>query len=353
VSAITPQHRSFRRLLKDAYVTFLHRAGLLRWARSRAARSGIVVLTFHRVLHDAEYDSTVAEPGMLTRADTFEALLQYLRGQCQWISVADGMPDNGESSCPRVAITFDDGWKDNLDVALPLVQRYSGSFTVFLCPELLSSGKIFWTEAVANLWRDSRVARQSATMENIWQRCFDTTCPADSLHTLIAKLKQLPQPQRDHFISELTIALAPHSSEMPGSRQLLNWQEIGEMAQSGISFGSHTDTHQILTAVSEPVAEQELSSSRNAIAEKLQECSLFAYPNGDWSERVRMIVGRCGYQKAFVNQPGIWKSETNLLSIPRVNLWEGNLTDFQGRFSIAQAEYCIFWKALRSSPPNQ
>jgi peptidoglycan/xylan/chitin deacetylase (PgdA/CDA1 family) len=303
------------------------------------------------VLRDTDYDSATSEPGMMVRAGNFEALLRYLSEQCTCLSAENGIPNACKSSRPRVAITFDDGWKDNLDVAWPLAQRYKVPVTIFICPELISSGKTLWTETAAALWRVAQCTHQQETLESIWQRSFNAACPDGPLHNLMGALKEVPPETRDKFISECAVALGPHAADLSQSaaRHLLDWTEIFGMAESGVSFGSHTDTHQILTRVAEPAAMKELTSSRATIAQKLKECSMLAYPNGDWSEAIRTLVARCGYQKAFVNQPGIWKQETHPLSIPRINIWDGKLTDKRGLFSIAQLEYSIFWKALRSS----
>jgi peptidoglycan/xylan/chitin deacetylase (PgdA/CDA1 family) len=120
------------------------------------------------------------------------------------------------------------------------------------------------------------------------------------------------------------------------------------MASAGIAFGSHTNTHPILTGIPPTDVVHELKDSKKAIEAELHSCPWFAYPNGDWSPAVRALVAQSGYQAAFANSPGIWEANRNRLSIPRINLWEGSLAGFSGRFSRIALEYAIFWKAYRA-----
>lgn len=340
------QLRRLRPVIKDAYINLLRVTGLLRWARRRVARRGIVVLTLHRVLRDGDYDSMTAEPGMAVRESTFEALLQYLKTRCESQKAETCTPGPAPNARPRVALTFDDGWKDNLEVAWPLGQKHQADFTIFVCPELVSGSQTFWTEEVAALWQEARRTCQEGVVQQVWQRCFNHSIPASSPQGIISKLKQASADARRQFIHELTHALGLEQKNGNSQTPLLTWAEIKRLANFGVSFGSHTATHQILTRIPEATALIELSSSRAALAEKLNECSLLAYPNGDWSESVRMLAARCGYEKAFINHPGVWTNETHPLSIPRVNLWERHLTNSSGHFSEAHLEYSIFWRAL-------
>ena len=173
---------------------------------------------------------------------------------------------------------------------------------------------------------------------------------SSSLDGLIDDLKKLDKPARNTFITELRIALgsaAPEEKDETG--EFLSWTEINQMVELGVLFGSHTNTHQILTATPPVEATKELRDSRNIIESKLGSCSLLAYPNGDWSPPVRDLAEDSGYQYAFANSPGVWGAETHHFSVPRINIWEGKLTNKNGQFSKREFEYAVFWKAYRAS----
>jgi len=169
----------------------------------------------------------------------------------------------------------------------------------------------------------------------------------DTADALIQHMKHADPKQREALIQSLQASLAGSMNGHSSSAQLLDWSEVKEMANAGIVFGSHTNSHQILTEVPAAEAREELTESRKAIETRLDSCAWFAYPNGDWSESLRDLVAHSGYEAAFINSPGVWRRSSNRFSIPRVNVWEGSLTSPSGRFSRMALEYAIFWKAWR------
>jgi peptidoglycan/xylan/chitin deacetylase (PgdA/CDA1 family) len=131
--------------------------------------------------------------------------------------------------------------------------------------------------------------------------------------------------------------------------RLLSWHQLQQLQAEGVCFGSHTVTHPILTARSAPEVACELKQSRSAIRDRLGDTLLIAYPNGDANELVTQEARRAGYQYGFSNTAGIWNGATDPFLVPRVNLWDGKLTDGKGRFSRDHLEYSIFWKAMRAA----
>jgi hypothetical protein len=171
-----------------------------------------------------------------------------------------------------------------------------------------------------------------------------------SADALIQSLKHVSPKDREARIARLQAALEPYTERAATAKeQLLTWSDVKEMASAGISFGSHTNTHAILTDIPGRDAVQELTESKSAIETELSTCAAFAYPNGDWSPQIRDLVAQSGYQAAFINSPGIWQGHGNRFSIPRINVWEGSLAGLRGRFSRLTLEYAVFWKAYRAS----
>lgn len=129
----------------------------------------------------------------------------------------------------------------------------------------------------------------------------------------------------------------------------MTWEQIAELRAHGVTFGSHTSTHEILTTLPAALAEQEIVSSREAIQQRLGgSCHLFAYPNGNYSEEVRDLVANAGYKFAFLDQePGVWTQDCDPLLIPRVNVCEYHLVDSNGNFSPLIFDYAVVWSAAR------
>jgi peptidoglycan/xylan/chitin deacetylase (PgdA/CDA1 family) len=129
----------------------------------------------------------------------------------------------------------------------------------------------------------------------------------------------------------------------------MTWNNVLELAQGPVSFGSHTYSHELLPRIPLEKAKQELNDSKRMVEAKLgKPCTLFAYPNGDFSPEVRALVADAGYKLAFINRPGAWLENTDPLLIPRVNLWEGSVVDRSQRFSSLAFRYVALWKAYRA-----
>jgi len=359
---LTRLPQSARRLLRRLYVRVLYFSGLLWWAKSRVARNGVLVLTLHRVLPEAEFDRVDCQKGMLVRAATFDGLLGYLRTHCECLPLLQpgGVPAApGGSSRARVVLTFDDGWRDNYEIAMPLARKHEVPFTVFLCTGFVEGRESFWPAAVVKLWRASERTGRLEQLRALWRAGIPGASEQRNdlggligglIDDLIDDLKPLAAARRSAFIDEAA-ALAGDGPSLPQNDcrdEFLTWEQIREMAKQGISFGAHSDTHRILPKIPSGEALTELQVSKASIESNLKNCSLLAYPNGDWSETVRVLASQCGYRFAFANSPGVWNAETNPFSIPRVNIWEGKLAGDDGKFSRMEFEYAAFWRSHRA-----
>jgi len=359
MSQVLSNKQKLRRFARAAWVRFLALSGLLRWAEWRLARRGaIVVLTFHRVLSDAEFAATDSPHGMLLKGDTFDDLVDCVRRRFAPVSLAE---ENGH---PRqagkrvaIALTFDDGWQDNFVHAAPIAARHKVPLTIFICPALVGMELPFWPERVMGLWRAAEERGMSAKFSELCAEVRQlsgtpTTPPGEETpETLVELLKKLSSQHRSNAIvrmQELVGTAAP-TSRIPGLDSTMTWHNVQELAQAAVSFGSHSYSHELLPRISLQHAEREIGDSKRALEEKMSKpCTLFAYPNGDSSPEVRNLVSAAGYKLAFINRPGAWVDNTDPLLIPRVNIWEGSVVGPSQRFSALAFRYVVLWKAYRT-----
>lgn len=351
-----------RRQLRWAWIYALYYTGLLRWARRRiSSRSGIIVLTFHRVLEDSGLRQTDSPAGMIVRRETFEHLLRFLQENCEVVDLLSppifGTTANGY---PRIAITFDDGWKDTAEAAFPLAQRHQLPFTVFLCPDLVGQPVPFWPEKVLRTWRKAVACpAEQQRLATIFARfsLSEKTEPVSRVvgEQLVARLKGLPAEERQKVVAEVTNGQRVAASRSPqdGIDATMNWEDVTRLSSQQIAIGSHTVNHELLTTLPNPQADREIRDAKQKIENRVHcECRLFAYPNGSWSPQIRQLVEQAGYTHAFSNQPGVWTTSTDACLIPRVNIWEGSVVGPSGRFSPVVFEYAVFWKSHRAETRN-
>jgi len=305
----------------------LRASGMLRLARKWVQRHGSIVLTFHRVLTDSELQQTASLGGMIVRRQTFADFLKYASQQCEFTDL-QYEPEWESNGKLKLAVTFDDGWADNAESAYPIASQYHVPLVIFIVPEKIGTALPFWPERTA-------VA-------------LDRAGRTDSIQRSIEELKGLRVQERETRINQM-LGTGGAVESSAAVDKTMTWEKIAELHAGGVTFGSHTSTHEILTMVPAAQAEQEIVSSRKAIQQKLGgSCHLFSYPNGDCSEDVQALVTRAGYKFAFLNQePGVWTRDCDPFLIPRVNACEYHLVDSKGNFSPLIFQYAVVWSAAK------
>jgi len=358
MNASAERNPSIRKLLRWGWVYFLYSTGLLARARRRIAAScGIVVLTFHRVLGHAEFERTDSPSGMTVRSATYERLLQHVAANFDVVDLAEMPPNwNVKSSRPRLAITFDDGWKDTYDIALPISRKYGVPISIFVCPGLAGISLPFWPERVTRAFRAAM--HSPGVKKRLVEICVEEQLPINGSGAMLSRqcadavisaLKGLATKRRDEIVQKFELAAEACNIPIAAMDAAMTWEDTADAAERGAQIGSHTQTHQILTTLDSPQAQAELADSKRAIENQLKRnCLCFAYPNGSWSPEVRDSVIRAGYSHAFLNEVGIWTQHSDSWLIPRVNVWEGTFEGPSGRFSRVAFEYAAFWRCYRA-----
>lgn len=324
-----------RPAVRRLWIHFLKASGCFWWAKRSLRRQGAtVVLTLHRVLDDFTFDRTGSLPGIVLREETFRNLVEYVSERHEAVDTSDVAPG---AACKklRIVFTFDDGWSDNLNSALPVARAYRIPFIVFVCPGLAGSPTPFWQEQViANLRLSSH-----------------PLSPA-KINCIIEDLKRSREDERGPRIVEVLekYGVTSESARPFGGDSTLSLEEIAAMHGEGVAFGSHTQTHQILTCTTADAVRREVRESRTAIEKTVGgDCKVFAYPNGNWSQEVKQILAEEGMELAFTTEPGAWTADCDPLAIPRVNVSESNVVDWNGEFSSTMFDYSTIWKAWRGA----
>ena len=325
-----------RHVAQYLWVRFLYLSGALWWAKRELKRHGaIVALTLHRVVDDECFSHTHSLPNIIVRKSTFRSLAQYVARNYAAVDVLQVQP-GAASGRLRVAFTFDDGWRDNFESALPVLKEFGIPATVFLCTGLMGRNTPFWPEQVRGTL--------CASLRRSYGKRADRLIEA-----LIESLKYGPAEARESHLELLLLQTGGEPAAFYECDATLAWEQIVEMRRQGIQFGSHSHTHQILTSVRLDSARTEASQSKLAIEDALQEpCNSFAYPNGNCSPEIRALISEAGYSLAFTTKRAAWLPETDRLAIPRSNVQEEDLVGLRGRFSAAMFEYATFWKVWQS-----
>jgi peptidoglycan/xylan/chitin deacetylase (PgdA/CDA1 family) len=213
---------------------------------------------------------------------------------------------------PRVALTFDDGLRNNVTVAYPILARLGLPATFFVCPRIAERGRWLWNHEVRQrLMRINEPARQ-----RLAQRLGHRSGEVESL---VGWMKALELGARERA-EALVRAATPHFSPSDAEREefdVASLEDLRALNPEIAQVGSHTLTHPILTSLSSSDLEAEVGSSRRELEAALRRpVDFFAYPNGDHDAQARACVRR-HYRGAVTTMEERLSSASDLHLLPR------------------------------------
>jgi peptidoglycan/xylan/chitin deacetylase (PgdA/CDA1 family) len=319
--------------LKTQLANLLSTTGILAITRILDDRHNDLVLTLHRVLPDQEcrkcYDQHLV---LSTRV--FEDLLIYLQQHCQVVSLNTLLTGSRASNdVQRIALTFDDGWRDTFMHAFPLLVRYRIPATVFICTSLIGS---------CGMLPEERLAR-------IFDHCTANDCiPSFLQHLTVWGGAERLSASEDWRSFTRTIPMTAKLSltthlegvyglERTQEEHLMNWEDVQTMAACGIEIGSHTANHATLSVENRLSIERELKDSRDVIALKLGASPRYlSYPDGAHNQSVTLLAEEAGYSHAFTSAYGSIDFKEKPFALPRIAMDSTLIMDETGRLNPAR-----------------
>jgi len=299
--------------------TAIHNA-MRRGARrlQRAMQPTGMILLYHRVA------TLPRDPQMLAvQPKHFEKQMIWLRANRQPMHLHDLAARARDGRLPRhaVAVTFDDGYADNLHEALPILERHDMPATVFIATAHLASPREMWWDRLdAALLRDQDAGwHVLGDEDNARQRGYRTACEA---------LRPLPVTERDARVEDI----AGHFPPRPTHR-LLGADEIAQLAQHPlITVAAHTHDHPQLSALPLEQQREQIQRSRRILEEITDDAvTAFSYPYGSRSAYTAgtvALVADLGFDLACSNFPGVVTRTTNRHQLPRVLVRDGSADVF-------------------------
>jgi len=308
----------------------LYHSGLLgpvtRAVTHAASRPRLPILSFHRVNDDQD----PFLPSLPTAV--FAARMAYIARHYQVLPVEELALRLRQGRAPRngLALTFDDGYRDNLTHVAPILKRLGLPATIFLVTGFIGSPNALWFDRVAMAFKIA-TARRVAVGHG---RMFGLSTVQERLLALdaaLAHLKRVPDEDRLLAVEHLITALHQGAPERP-KRLMLNWDEVGALRGLGFSIGAHTVSHPILSRLAPARAWEEIEGSKTAIEKAVGEApTAFAYPYGgvgDYNDTVKDLVRAAGFTCAVTTRRGLNDIDTPVLELRRGGPWEHHLPTY-------------------------
>jgi peptidoglycan/xylan/chitin deacetylase (PgdA/CDA1 family) len=294
--------------------------------RQRRAKGRALILMYHRVSPEADYLGLCVEPAL------FEQQIALLRRRARVLRLAEVVARlrQPEPLAEDIAaITFDDGYRDNLEVALPILARQAVTATVFV-----TTGFVDGTarpagdrllEALQTLWaRRTNVAAErlgDGATASLVRQTLASPGSVESLHLLRQRLKRIPADEMERLLANLEQLAGIQPSR---SARMLDWAEVRRLASQGVEIASHTVSHAILSRLPAAAAAQELRDSKQRLEEATgTTVKGFAYPNGladDFTSEHVNLLRQLGYEYACTAVRGVNRPGSDPLRLRRIGV---------------------------------
>ena len=297
------------------------------------ARGRLTVLIFHRVLR--EPDSLFPDE---VDAARFDAMLGWIRHWFQVLplDVAARRLSDGSLPARAAALTFDDGYADNHDVALPLLRKHGLPCSFFIATGFLDGGRM-WNDTLIESVRRARLAEldlrglHGVGGEDLGSHALaDTASRRAALASLIERVKYLAPDDRLTCVQ----AIAERAEVKPPTDLMMSSAQVRALRSAGMQIGAHTVNHPILATLDQQAAADEIERSRTTLEGLLGErVALFAYPNGkpgtDYRPDVHpALVRELGFDAAVSTRWGAASRSDDLYQIPRFTPWDRGRSRF-------------------------
>jgi peptidoglycan/xylan/chitin deacetylase (PgdA/CDA1 family) len=238
---------------------------------------------------------------------------------------------NRDSIRRCVAITFDDGFRDNYENAYPILRKVNVPATVFLATHCVETGAAPWFIKLRYVFMKTAKTDYQPVLNgksiSLQMRTKEEKYAASEI--IMTYLKHCSDGERISLLNRLVEELGIR--DFGGLDNLmLNWDQIREMSEHGISFGAHTVSHPVLAAIPIDEAEREISESKKTIEGRIgKPVGSFAYPFGkrdDYKPEIFPILERLQFRCAVTTETGINNYSTSPFELNRFVPWELSMT---------------------------
>jgi peptidoglycan/xylan/chitin deacetylase (PgdA/CDA1 family) len=247
---------------------------------------------------------------------TMDEVVERLRGHKprQWLD-------------PFIAITLDDGYRDNLENAVPLFRQHDVPFTIYVAPGLVDGQAMLW-------WEDLEAviaARERFVLHSPKGNVdFDVSTPAKKRHVFAELLRfltsEVDEDQQRRIVSELAWQAGVDPARHRAA-SIMNWREIVELARDPLcTIGAHTVHHFALARLSDSRADSEMVEGMRILEMELGELPRhFAYPYGyraSAGSREFRLAREAGFKSAVTTRHGVLYPghSDHLHALPRISL---------------------------------
>ena len=286
----------------------------------------VAILRYHSI-HDGNNNDYVS-PNITLSPIQFQRQIRYFSRKYRIVSmdmVADCIRNRKPFPKKAVAVTFDDGYRDNY-IAYQILKKFGAIGTFYVVAGCIGQGEPLWLFEVIYLIRNT--ARKECELFVSGRTVSLPLSSEMQKRTAMRKVNKLiksnDRPVREIVLEQLRSELSDVSGlDKRASQIMLSWEQLKEMDRNGMTIGGHTMTHLNLPNAACEDARREIIDCRKLLEEKLQTPVLhFSYPNGGdyayYNQEIVKMVKEAGYRSSTTSNNGLAVLESDAFELSRI-----------------------------------
>lgn len=317
--------RNKRELLAQAFGA-IGLIGLLEQIAMR--RSVLVVLTYHRIAVPGLFSNPYYDPVISATPEVFETQIRFLSKRYRILhlqALLDLLADTSASTKvlskprkPMVLITFDDGYRDTYESAVPILRMLGVPATFFIPTGFIGAPRLPWWDHVAYVLKRTHVSQLRLerypgdihpTIINLRPTFNGHQCTVGIMTVIRLFLKGVIKDE-PWFLAQLDEqAEVPTDTSTLGRELFMDLDQVRHLIEAGMAVGSHSWSHRALASLDDAGQRHELIESKRFLESALgQEIQSLAYPYGwagSFTERTAQFAREAGYRLAFSSLEGV------------------------------------------------
>jgi len=309
-------------------------------------RNKIIILWYHGICDDAFRLLSGYDERHIQKSN-FRDQLSFLKRKGYIFLTMSELLDvlnNKKKIEKMVVLTFDDGYRNVVANAYPIMKEFNAKGCFYLVSGLIDSNELLWTDYVETFIRNSIRGKFEFIFKEkkIYYTLDDKKSYEGTMRDIKQKLRTLPDEERINHLKQFNDTEVTDFSE---EFVLAKWKEIQSLDRGILEVGSHTKNHPTLINLSSSEeSEEEIKSSKVEIEKMIgYKINHFCYPAGKYNEDIIKTVKECGYKSAVTIMHGFNDESTDLYHLKRIEVTE-NFLEFK---SLISGSF-LFMKRLKA-----
>lgn len=278
---------------------------------------------FHRVSDEEDALWPPMKPALFSR------IISFLTQHYQVVPLEDFLddPDSFKASNKSIAtVLFDDGYKDNIEYAAPILQKYKCPASFYIVTDCIDRNIPTWTYIIDNVLQQTKQDTLQLPYDFVPERFKSVQLNNQTQSNIDFKslkpwMKSLPNTER-LLVTESILLQGADVKTL--NNKMMNWEDIRQLSKEGFIIGSHSHTHPLLASLEDESAiTSELKISAQKILEQTGHApQTISYPIGSFDERVTRLSKEQGYKYGLAVEQKFFQYPSGKMTIPRVELYQ-------------------------------